>query len=379
MIEVSGERLAIADLPLYWRIRKPGEGPHPAIPASLPLTLRLDRALGLLAQEVDERLRKVLREVYLAESNIGYLQEGHTLAKGYGEDLFRFLSAAVEAEGVRRALEIGCGGCLMLAALAERGVAVAGVDPSPVAAEAGRRKGVEVISSFFPPPAPLEPADLIFHADVLEHVEDPVAFLGSHHPFLAERGCVAVAVPDSTESVALGDISMLMHQHVNYFTLASLRRTVSAAGFTVLKVEKSGYGGSLYCLARRGKAAGPGDASDGDEARFFERARAALGRARARIAARPAAGFYMPLRAAPYLAAFDLARPGVRVFDDTAHWHRGQIDGLPLPIENIGDLAADPPPSVFVMSLTFGDVVRDKVRRVAPGVEVSTLRELLAA
>jgi hypothetical protein len=376
MIAIDADRLAIADMPLYWRIRKPGTPAHPTIPASMPITLRVDRDLGLLAQEVGERLRGVLREIYLAESNIGYLQEGHTLAKGYGEDLMRFLQRCIAERGATRALEIGCGGCLMLAALAARGIEVAGIDPSPVAAEAGRSKGVEVIPSFFPPAAPVAPAGLIFHSDVLEHVEDPVGFLRSHHTFLVKNGCIAIAVPDSTESVACGDISMLMHQHVNYFTVGSLRRAVEAAGFSVLAVEKSGYGGSLYCFATRGAPDARARGED-DEARFFARAGAAVERIRGRVERARDTGFYMPLRSAPYLAGFDAIRPDVRVFDDTSHWHRGQIDGLPLPIENLSDLAANPPASAFVMSLTFGDVVRGKILGVAPRVGVATLRELL--
>jgi len=48
MIEITERGLAIAELPLYWRIRKPDEGAHPTIPASMPLALRLDAALGLI-------------------------------------------------------------------------------------------------------------------------------------------------------------------------------------------------------------------------------------------------------------------------------------------------------------------------------------------
>ena len=381
MITLEADRLAIADMPLYWRIRKPGMAPHPSIPATLPLRLRFDAELGLVRQEMDDRLRSVLREIYLAESNIGYLQEGHTLSKGYGEDLLRFLERCIESRGAKRAIEIGCGGCLMLSALAERGLDVAGIDPSPVAVNAGRTKGVPVIASFFPPAADVSPAGLIFHSDVLEHVEDPVGFLRDHHRFMEKSGCIAIAVPDSTESIALGDISMLMHQHLSYFTTGSLRRVVEAAGFTVLGIEKSGYGGSLYCFASRGSATRPQPGSikeeDDRDRGFFERARAATANVRRRIEAARDPGFYMPLRSAPYLAAFAVIRPGVRVFDDTAHWHRGQIDGLPLAIENLSDLAAHPPPNALVMSLTFGDVVRGKIRAAAPGVKVATLRELL--
>jgi SAM-dependent methyltransferase len=378
MMTFGRDQLEIGDMPLYWRIRKPGMPAHPTIPATLPLKLGLDPQLGLVRQEIDDRLRAVLHDIYLAESNIGYLQEGHTLSKGYGEDLLRFIERSIATRGTRRALEIGCGGCLILSALAARGLDVAGIDPSPIASEAGRAKGLEVIASFFPPETPVAPADLIFHSDVLEHVEDPVAFLRAHHPYLRDAGCIAIAVPDSTQSVALGDLSLLMHQHLSYFTEGSLRRVVEAAGFSVLGIEKSGYGGSLYCLAMR--ANGAATAADGQgDGGFFERARVAAANVRRRIERAREPGFYMPLRSAPYLAAFDAIRPGTRVFDDTSHWHRGQIDGLPLPIENLGDFAASPPASAFVMSLTFGEVVRGKIQGVAPQVEVATLVELLAS
>jgi len=47
-----------------------------------------------------------------------------------------------------------------------------------------------------------------------------------------------------------GELSMAMHQHLNYFDTESLRNTVEAAGLKVLRIEVAKYGGSLYCCAQ---------------------------------------------------------------------------------------------------------------------------------
>ena len=85
----------------------------------------------------------------------------------------------------------------------------------------------------------------------------------------------------------------------------------------------------------------------------------------------------MPLRAIPYLASIRRLE-GFRLFDDIAHWHRGYVDGLAVPIENFEDLVARPPEHLFIMSLTFGEAVKKKVHDRLPGLPVTTLGDILA-
>lgn len=371
------DRLTIPDMPVYWRIRREGEPSYQGIPEHMGLSVEFDPAPGWLRQAVSPQIRAALQAIYRAESNIGYLQEGHTLAQGYGSDLIGYLEQKMVGRTWHSALEIGCGGCYVLSHLKALGKSVLGIDPSPIAATSGERLGIKVITDFFPPAAPVEPAGLILHSDVLEHVEDPVGFLAKHQRYLRDDGVLLIAVPDCTESIALGDLSMLMHQHVNYFSASSLRAVVEAAGFQVLDIAKAGYGGSLYCLAgKRAVAAASVAAADSDDASFIARARQTLQRMQGRIG-QEGAGYYMPLRAIPYLSALGIAGP-LRFFDDTAHWHYGYIDGAEVKIENFADLAVQPTRLVHVMSLTFGDVVAAKIRARLPEVQTTTLRELLA-
>lgn len=68
----------------------------------------------------------------------------------------------------------------------------------------------------------------------------------------------------------------------------------------------------------------------------------------------------MPLRTLPYIAMTGRFS-GFRFFDDTNHWHYREFDGVPITIENFGDLQKKPVTHMLIMSLTFGDVIQKKI------------------
>jgi hypothetical protein len=227
--------------------------------------------------------------------------------------------------------------------------------------------------------------DLIFHVDVLEHAQDPVGFLRQQREALRTGALLVVNVPDATQSIELGDISMTLHQHVNMFSVNSLSRTLRAAGFEVLEIARSGFGKSLYALAANpsptislSEATAP---PRGEFARFvalaernieaFQRAFGAAQEAAESI------GFFMPMRAFPYLATLGIWQ-GYRLFDNQTPWHGRYFDGIDVPVENQADLFSRPVDHVFVMSLSFGDEVRAAIAKGAPTTVVTTLAEILA-
>ena len=71
-------------------------------------------------------------------------------------------------------------------------------------------------------------------------------------------------------------------------------------------------------------------------------------------------GFYAPLRALPYLAILKI-RNGFRFFDDTHHWYGRCFDGLDVMIENFDDLKARPVDALFIMSMTFGEKIVNRI------------------
>jgi SAM-dependent methyltransferase len=96
-------------------------------------------------------------------------------------------------------LDVGCGGGLFLRMLAERGYRVAGLDFSPAAARlAWKGNAVPVVCGTLSN-APLAPnscsAVTMFH--VLEHVEDPYAYLAETRRLLKTGGRVILQVPNA--------------------------------------------------------------------------------------------------------------------------------------------------------------------------------------
>jgi len=133
--------------------------------------------------------------------------------------------------------------------------------------------------NLFAPPAELAPlvgwANVSICSEVLEHVDDPVAFLQASRPYLANGATLMVTVPGGPLSAFDRHIG-----HRQHFTRESIARILEAAGFEVEQVTLAGFPFfNLYralIIARgdhlvRDATTGPGPASF-----FFARSMMAL-------------------------------------------------------------------------------------------------------
>jgi SAM-dependent methyltransferase len=375
--------ITVPKMPFYWRFRDNPELGQNDLPARVPFGFDYDPALDLFIETRSPELSALLAEIYSRHANVGFLQDGHSLVNTYGADFWGFLVRLLEEHPVQNVLEVGCGGCVLLERLRDQGCKVVGVDPSPFAAQAGEAKGIEVLQEFFPPQRLDFTPDLIFQVDVLEHIEDPLTFLKSEVECVRNGGMIVINVPDCSQSLARGDISMALHQHVNMFDMESMANLIQAAGLEMIKLEKSRYGSALYCAARKTpglKTAAP-VRDPGRFERFEAQASKNIGSFKTALAQARAAGdsigFFMPQRAFPYLGMIDWF-DGFRVFDNLNLWHKRYLDGLDVAIENQADLLKNPVDHIFIMSLTFGAEVAGQLRRDLPDMKITTLDDILA-
>ena len=380
------ESVEIKRLPFYWRLRDKDSKSTNVVNDYYPFAFDMDSEHGLIVERRDPSVLAALNLIYQQDYNIGYLQDANEIAKPYGKDFIAYLRGLLDGNpSIKKILEIGCGGCTVLAVLKSSGYKVCGIDSSPFAFVEGAKKGIDVVTDFFPSRQLTEKFDLIFHVDVLEHIDAYFEFLKHQYEQLNDGGFLVVNVPNATESIQLGDISMAMHQHLNYFTECSLNAALDGAGFEVISIDKAGYGGSLYATGRKSSRKTTKDVSvaAGAYEVFASQASkmvSAFDQRVEHVLSQPGLtlGFYVPLRTLPYIAKKDIYS-GFRFFDDTGHWHHQVFDGVDVPIENFQDLVKSPVTDLVIMSLTFGDGIRNKVRKeFGNKVNVTTLGDLAA-
>lgn len=384
MINSAGFEIS-KQLPFYWRLKEPG-APSFEIPEKLPFEFSVSDD-GLLIQTRNQATLNALEKVYGLDYNIGYIQEGYEIATGYVNDFKEFLERYLDALPRNSSLvEIGCGGALLLNEFAGR-YNVLGIDPSPTAIRAGEKYGIRIIPEFFSPKLLDSQVDFIFHSDVLEHAFDPDQFLREQYDALAPGGIVAISIPDATQSIQVGDISLAMHQHLQYYSLDSLRFALERVGFEILTVEQAKYGGSLYAAGKKSHQIQPSKSYRTEDEPDFEKFRTSLTRFRNQlktdIASGQTIGFYVPLRTLPYLSALNIDMGNeckFRFFDDTEHWKSKMFDGTDIAIESFQEMLSNPPEVVYIMSLTFGSLIRKKLHsELNQSIQVRELLDIISA
>jgi 2-polyprenyl-3-methyl-5-hydroxy-6-metoxy-1,4-benzoquinol methylase len=369
-------------LPFYWRLTTSPVA-HPDVPEGLDFSFTNDK--GLISLVRTPELLENLAKVYELDYNIGYIQEEYEIAQPFVEDFRNFLfKYSNTLPSKSEILEIGCGGAILLKELKELGFETYAADPSPTAIRAAEKYGFSLIPKFFTAELFSETFDLIFHSDVLEHAFDPREFIDEQRKVLKPNGLIIISVPNAEENIEYGDISMAMHQHLQYFTPESLSKLMRESGFEILEIRAADYGGSLYCAARvidKGNMElGSSDSNVNDGLPNFKES---IDKFRSAIAcARGEIGFYVPLRAMPYLCAIseDMKNSKYRFFDDTAHWHKHHFDGTNIPIESFEDIVERPPHTIFIMSLTFEKQIKNKiVSHFGDRIKIVSLREILTS
>jgi len=91
--------------------------------------------------------------------------------------------------------------------------------------------------------------DLIISINNLEHILDFKQYLDDVHRLLkTETGLFFVVVPDCSRGFIQGDLGICVHEHLTYFTPATLNSTLTNAGFSIEKM--SSWEDTIFVLAK---------------------------------------------------------------------------------------------------------------------------------
>jgi SAM-dependent methyltransferase len=144
-----------------------------------------------------------------------------------------------------RILEVGCANGRLLSFLKEAGYKnVFGLDPAPDCAQRGRELyGLEIFTgSLFTAAVAEHDYDFVILLQVLEHMRDLDVAVAALRRLLSPAGFLYVDVPDATAYIAEREAPFqeFSTEHINFFSPASLRHLMEAAGFRSIEAKAAG-------------------------------------------------------------------------------------------------------------------------------------------
>jgi 2-polyprenyl-3-methyl-5-hydroxy-6-metoxy-1,4-benzoquinol methylase len=163
-------------------------------------------------------------------------------------DMLRFLP-----NGVKRVLDVGCGGGGFGRSLRSSlpDVHVYGVEPQPQAASYASEGGYDqvAVGGFPEAMTQLQPRkyDAIFFNDVLEHMPDPERALVAAHDYLEHGGTLIASIPNVRHFSVIWplvrhgdwryeDSGIMDRTHLRFFTARTMRELFQETGWFVIAV-----------------------------------------------------------------------------------------------------------------------------------------------
>lgn len=139
-----------------------------------------------------------------------------------------------------RMLDVGCATGALLATFSEAGWDCVGVEPCAPAAEYGRERfGLDIRSSTLEAASLTEASFDVIHAShLIEHLNDPVAFLKEVVRLVAEDGYVIITTPNigGFQARVLGAAwRSAIYDHLYLYSWRTLPAMLSACGLRVLR------------------------------------------------------------------------------------------------------------------------------------------------
>lgn len=185
---------------------------------------------GHVYQPVDNCLKSILNKIYLSK----HAQVSTPPGKGnWGKERARDFLESTDFKNYRSAVEIGCGDGYILRCLKNKGFTdLVGIEPS--IDKTHKIEGIKYLKAFVDPETKLSHRyDFIFANGVFEHIENINGIIKFCRNNLKDKGMLFFSVPNSERQLNDGDPALFLHQHLHYYTRASLGYLLAKNGFII--------------------------------------------------------------------------------------------------------------------------------------------------
>ena len=347
--------LEINEMPFYWRLSETGKKTD-GIEQRLPIRIEADQEFDYLKINFKGKEWSILTAAYEQNATIGFINEESGQLKTYGSSVNKFFLESVQRFNPKKTYEIGCGAGISIQHMANHGWSVTGIDPSEYSYLWSQKLGFSLINDFFSDKLLDDQADFIFCNDVFEHIPDILNFSSQVFNCLDDEGVFCIATTNSTESIMLGDVSMLEHQHVNMFTEKSIYQILYSAGFAEVEVSKGSYGNTFHIIAKKtlGNKRIDKDPNEIEDLcfSFFDKVDRNLDYFGELYSSIENLNCYVPLRCMAYLSSVgDFGK--TKIFESNLSWKGKFFDGYSLPIQSPDEIDTHQNAKFFIGSITF--------------------------
>ena len=176
-------------------------------------------------------------------------------------------------------IDIGSNDGIALKPFKDRGIRVLGVEPAENIAKIANENGIKTIHSYFDDDAKSKIwwsegwADVITASNVFAHADDLEGIAKRAFGILKNNGVFIVEVQYLLDTIKDLTFDNIYHEHVNYWSVTSLKNFFDRLGFTMTNVEHiNTHGGSIRVYVQK---SGPGRVVEIDVIKeFLERERA---------------------------------------------------------------------------------------------------------
>lgn len=149
-------------------------------------------------------------------------------------------------------IEVASNDGYLLSNFVDRGIRSLGVEPSRVASEIARSKGVATLNEFMTLESAAKirethgPADLVIANNVLAHVPNPKEMLQALAGVLSSDGTVVCEFAYLVDLVRKGQFDTIYHEHYSYLSLRAVEAIAATAGLVAIDAQLlKSHGGSL--------------------------------------------------------------------------------------------------------------------------------------
>lgn len=204
-------------------------------------------------------INKISPKERYTKFNYSYTSNNSPVSRNHFYNIAKILSKRFKLKIDNSVIEIGSNDGTFLKYIKDiSNVNVLGVDPSKFMCNIAKKKGIKTYNNFFNLinskiiKKKFSNFDILYAANVFNHIDDPDNFLQACRLVLKENGIIVLEVPDLNSLLRTCGFDTIYHEHRQYFSSDSLKYILIKNKFELLNVEKINYmSGSLRVFAKK--------------------------------------------------------------------------------------------------------------------------------